>query len=233
MDVTRIADGLWRWSTYYGEWRENVGCLYVEVDDAIVLIDPLVPEEPGEEARFWEALDRDVARCGLPVHVLVTVFWHTRSAARMIERYAARVHAVSGARAVIARRAGQVHETYRGVAELPGGIVAYPTARRNEVVFWLPAHAALATGDVILGAEDGGLRFCPASWLPPGIDHASLRESLQPLRALPVERVLVSRGCSAVKPPAPRRRARTRAPRPCAAALRAARRRRCGRRRPR
>jgi hypothetical protein len=49
-------------------------------------------------------------------------------------------------------------------------------------------------GDVILGADDGGLRLCPESWLPQGHDHARLRASLEPLRALPVERVLVSHG---------------------------------------
>jgi len=194
MDVQRIDDGLWRWNTFFGEWRHEVGSVYIETDDAIVLIDPLVPEEPEEEARFWRALDRDVKRSGAAVHVLVTVFWHTRSAARMVGRYDARVHAVSGARAAIERRAGRVDKTFRGVTTLPGGVVAYPTARRSEVVFWLPAHRSIVPGDVILGADTGGIRFCPQSWLPPAVTHERLRESLQPLRALPVERVLVSHG---------------------------------------
>jgi len=194
MDVVRVGEGLWRWSTYYGEWGETVGCLYVEAEDAVVLVDPLVPEEPGDEERFWGALDRDVRRSGAPVHVLVTVFWHTRSAARMVERYGARVHAVTGARAAIARRAGVVHDAYRSGSTRPGGIVALPTARRSEVVFWLPVHRALVTGDVILGADGGGLRLCPESWLPAGIDHARLRDSLRPLLELPVDRVLVSHG---------------------------------------
>ena len=57
MEVTRIADGLWRWSTYYGEWRDQVGSVYVEADDTIVVVDPLVPEERDEAERFWRALD--------------------------------------------------------------------------------------------------------------------------------------------------------------------------------
>ena len=194
MDVQRIGDGLWRWSTWYGEWRAEVGCLYVEAEDAIVLIDPLVPEEAEEEERFWRALDRDVARADAPVHVLVTVFWHTRSAARMVERYDARVHAMTSARAAIGRRAGRVHETFHPGDALPAGIAAYPTVRRNEVVFWLPAQRALAPGDVLLGDDEGGLRLCPASWLPGRVGQAELRESLRPLLALPVERVLVSHG---------------------------------------
>lgn len=189
-----VDEGLWLWRSRFGEWGHVVGSVYLEADDAIVLIDPLVPEEPAEEERFWRALDGDVARCGVPVHVLVTVFWHTRSAARMRDRYDARVHAVSGARAAIARRAGMVHETFRPGDALPGGCVACATARRSEVVFWLPGHRALVPGDVILGADDGGLRLCPESWLPQGHDHARLRASLEPLRALPVERVLVSHG---------------------------------------
>lgn len=194
MDVLEIAPGLWRWSTYFGEWRHEVGCVYLETDDAIVLIDPLVPEETAEEERFWRALDRDVQRNGAPVHVLVTVFWHTRSTARMVERYDATVHAVSGARAAIATRAGRVDHVFRGVTELPGGVVAYPTVRRNEVVYWLPAHRTIVPGDVILGLDEGGIDFCPESWLPPAVTHERLRASLQPLRALPVERVLVSHG---------------------------------------
>lgn len=194
MDVLQIDDGLWRWSTMFGEWGHEVGCTYLEADDAIVLIDPLVPEEADEEQRFWRALDRDVARRDAPVHVLVTVFWHTRSAARMVERYDARVHAVSGARALVARRAGVVHETFRPGDALPGGVTVYATSRANEVVYWIPAHRALVPGDAILGADDGGLRLCPVSWLPPGHDHARLRASLEPLRELPVRRVLVSHG---------------------------------------
>jgi hypothetical protein len=49
-------------------------------------------------------------------------------------------------------------------------------------------------GDVILGRDGGGLRLCPESWLPAGVDHARLRTVLKPLLDLPVERVLVSHG---------------------------------------
>ena len=107
MEVTRIADGLWRWSTYYGEWRDEVGSVYVEADDAIALVDPLVPEERDEAERFWRALDRDVGRARVRVHVLVTVFWHVRSAAAVVRRYRGRLHAASRARAPVERRAGQ------------------------------------------------------------------------------------------------------------------------------
>ncbi len=50
------------------------------------------------------------------------------------------------------------------------------------------------TGDVILGAEGGGLRFCPESWSPKGGGRVAVRENLLPLLDLSVERVLVSHG---------------------------------------
>jgi len=194
MEVTRIADGLWRWSTYYSDWREEVGSVYVEADDAVVLIDPLVPEEQHEATRFWEALDRDVERAGVPVHVVVTVFWHARSSAEIVRRYDGRLHAVSRARAAIERRTHAVTDVFRPGDRLPGSVEAFASGRATEVVLWIPAHESLVPGDVILGKSGGGLRFCPPSWLPSGVGHAELRSALAPLLELPIERVLVSHG---------------------------------------
>ncbi len=194
MQVTRLAEGLWRWTTYYEEWRDEVGCVYYEAPDAVVLIDPLVPSEQSESARFWETLDRDVKRAGVPVHVLITVFWHARSAGEVVHRYGGRLHAVSRARAAIQRRTNAVTDVFRPGEPLPGGIGALRSGRATEIVYWIPEHRALVPGDVILGRDDGGLRLCPESWLPAGVDHGRLRTALQPLLELPVERVLVSHG---------------------------------------
>ena len=43
MDVLELASGLWRWTTFHEEWREDVGSVYCETADGVVLIDPLVP----------------------------------------------------------------------------------------------------------------------------------------------------------------------------------------------
>ena len=77
MDVLEIAPGLWRWTGYHEEAKEDVGSLYCETEDGVVLVDPLVPPEDAE--RFFGALDREVS--GQQAHLLVTIFWHTRSAA--------------------------------------------------------------------------------------------------------------------------------------------------------
>ncbi len=192
--MTPIADGLWRWTTFYGEWGHEVGCVYYEAPDAVVLIDPLVPEEPREAARFWQALDRDVERTGAPVHVLVTVYWHARSSGEVVRRYRGRLHVPSRARAAVQRRTGAVTDVFRPGDPLPGGVEALASGRSSEVVYWLPAHRTLVPGDVLLGADGGGLRLCPPSWLPSGVGQADVRRTLRPLLELPVRRVLVSHG---------------------------------------
>ena len=92
MNVTQLAPGLWRWTAPHPDWKEgddwerDVGCVYYEAGEATVLIDPLVPEE---RELFFEALDRDVARRGLPLTILLTCVWHERSRDELTERYGA------------------------------------------------------------------------------------------------------------------------------------------------
>jgi glyoxylase-like metal-dependent hydrolase (beta-lactamase superfamily II) len=195
MDAQEIAPGLWRWTAYHDEWKEDVGSVYLETPDEVVLIDPLIPSDDGERERLLHSLDKDLERAGRPAaHVLTTIFWHTRSAREIAGRYGARVWAQSRARAAIARRAGDVTDTFRPGAPLPGGIEALVSGRSTEVVYWIPQHRTLVAGDVILGAEGGGLRFCPESWLPAGTGHRELQAALRPALDLPIERVLVSHG---------------------------------------
>jgi glyoxylase-like metal-dependent hydrolase (beta-lactamase superfamily II) len=128
------------------------------------------------------------------VTVLVTIFWHARSAASLVERYGARVWAPTSVRAAVTRRSGVVTDAFRPGDRLPGGIEVLRTARHGEVVYWIGEHAALVPGDVLLGDGAGGVRMCPESWLPERTTHAVLAESLRPLAELPIERILVSHG---------------------------------------
>jgi len=177
--VESIAPGLRRWTAWHEEWKDEVASLAVDTDDGVVLIDPIDPP-------------RGLARAD---HVLLTVFWHGRSASD-----------VPGA-AVWASKRGVRRLQNRGVqvsgttedGALPGGIRAIPTARDSEVVYWLPHQKAVVVGDVLLGAgakpkaTDDPLRLCPERWLD-GSSHNQLRDSLRPLLELPVQRVLVSHG---------------------------------------
>lgn len=185
MELRELRPGLWRWTAFHPEWKEDVGSVAYEGPDVLVFVDPLLDTD--------DALDGLVARVDKPLAVLVTVFWHARSAHVLARRHRARVLAPAAGTAAVRRRAPTTVPFRPGDA-LPGGIEAIATARANEVVYWIPAHRALVPGDVLLAAPGGGLRMCPASWLPAGrtLDH--LAASLRPLLDLPVARVLVSHG---------------------------------------
>jgi glyoxylase-like metal-dependent hydrolase (beta-lactamase superfamily II) len=167
---------LTRWTAFHDAWREPVGCVAAETTDGLVFIDPLAaPPELGEAA-----------------HTLVTVFFHAREAC-------GRVWAPSRLVRRLANRGVTVTDPFELGDPLPGGIVCHPTARVDEVVYWLPDQRALVVGDVLLGAgakpraTDDPLRLCPERWLS-GPTHDDLRASLRPLLELPVEQVLVSHG---------------------------------------
>jgi glyoxylase-like metal-dependent hydrolase (beta-lactamase superfamily II) len=185
MELREIRPGLWRWVTFHPEWRQDVGSVACEGGDDLVLIDPLLESD--------KALDGLVKRVGKPVSVLVSVYWHTRSADLVARRHRARVLAPSGGKAAVGRRAPTT-ESFRIGDPLPGGVEAFPTVRGSEVVYWIPEHRAVVPGDVLLGADGGGLRLCPQGWLPSGKTQPQLAQSLRPLLDLPVARVLVSHG---------------------------------------
>jgi hypothetical protein len=198
MEVERIAEGLWRWTTRHPEWAPEadwppkVGCVYYEAPDAVVLIDPLVPAEREERDAFWGALDRDVENAARPLAVLLTVFWHERSAQEVADRYdGATLWAHESA---LDRLDARVTNPFRAGARLPGGVEALDADRRDEVLLWIAEHRTLVAGDVLLGAKHGGVRVCPDSWLPDGVDPRDFRAGLERLLDLPIERILVSHG---------------------------------------
>jgi hypothetical protein len=183
MDVQELRPGLWRWTAPHPAWRPNsswprdVACTYAETDDAIVLIDPLVPTGHEEAAGFWRALDRDRDRnAERTVTILLTARWHRRSADAISQRCGAAVWSPG--------------------APLPDGVVAdvFEDGEWREVVFSLPAYAALVFGDVIEGDGRGGLRM-PPDWWPPDMPRtARVRSELARLLRGPIELVLVSHG---------------------------------------
>jgi hypothetical protein len=157
LDVQELKPGLWRWTARHPEWNDReVSSAYLETSESVCLIDPLVPH--GEEDRFFEALDRDVARLGRPLAIVLTNPWHRRSSDELAQRYGAPVHVgVEGG--------------------LPGALQAYPGGMQPEdVVLHAAAQGTLFTGDTLLGAE-----LCPEDWLAEGRAHhvACLRRVLE------------------------------------------------------
>ena len=185
MDVRELRPGLWRWTAAHPEWEHaehwgpEVGSVYAELPDALVMVDPLVPQD--EEDRFWEALDRDVERVGKPVHVLLTVHWHERSVAAVLDRYKATLW----------------RPEEKG--ELPAGAHAEVVKGSDwvEALFFLEPHRALIAGDLLIGKAGGGIEL-PVGWFPKGEQDWAEQELKPELRKrlaeLPVELVVVSHG---------------------------------------
>jgi glyoxylase-like metal-dependent hydrolase (beta-lactamase superfamily II) len=185
MDVRELRPGLWRWTAAHPEWEHaehwgpEVGSVYAELPDALVMVDPLVPQD--EEDRFWEALDRDVERVGKPVQVLLTVHWHERSVAAVLDRYKATLW----------------RPEEKGT--LPAGVHAEVVKGSDwvEALFFLEPHRALIAGDLLIGRAGGGIEL-PVGWFPKGEQDWAEQELKPELRkrlaALPIELVVVSHG---------------------------------------
>jgi glyoxylase-like metal-dependent hydrolase (beta-lactamase superfamily II) len=184
MDVQELRPGLWRWTGAHPEWDHaehwgpEVASVYAELDNAVVVVDPLVPAD--EEDRFWAALDRDVERAGRPLHVLLTVHWHERSVAAVLDRY----------------RADLWRPEEKG--DLPKGVRAETVHGSDwvEALFFLEAHRALVAGDLLIG-RNGGVEV-PVEWFPKDEQQwaaTALKAELRlRLENLPIELVLPSHG---------------------------------------
>jgi glyoxylase-like metal-dependent hydrolase (beta-lactamase superfamily II) len=202
MEVQELRPGLWRWSADHPDWTpeedwpREVASFSYEAPDALVLIDPLVPDD--ERERFFEHLDADVERAQKPVAVVLSIFWHHRSARELAERYDARVWIVDRQHERLAQRVPpELLEQHEARATLPGGIESFDAGRRNDVVLWLPEARALMAGDVLLGNEDGtAVTVCP--WLGDE-DPDEVRASLRPLVVPPGERIQLGPGAPVVE----------------------------------
>jgi glyoxylase-like metal-dependent hydrolase (beta-lactamase superfamily II) len=191
----QLAPGLWRWVVYHPEWKQDVGCVAYTTGPTLVLVDPMLPQSQDESRRFVRALDREVRSRQGPLHVLVTIHWHKRHAAEIVERYATRPGAElwgpSHATGKLDLREERHLDRRR---RLPAGIVPYETRRGEEVVLWLPRVKTLIAGDALLGGRRRPLRVCPQGWLSRGDSRAAVARSLRPLAKLPVRLIVPAHG---------------------------------------
>jgi glyoxylase-like metal-dependent hydrolase (beta-lactamase superfamily II) len=139
--LDELRPGLKRWAAVHPEWKpeedeldesyRDVASLLYRARDALVFVDPLVPDD------LWPALDAEVEAAGAPVVVLTTIRFHERSRDGVAERYRGELDRV------------------------PAGVRSFPAERGNEVALWLEDARAVVFGDAILGDQSGGLRVCP------------------------------------------------------------------------
>ena len=176
MDVQKLRDGLWRWLLPHpawtpdrdrpGGWGQFVGSVYYEAPDALVLVDPLVPAEGAREtAKFWKALDGDVARLALPIVVLIGSVDHGRAADRIAERYRKRGVSVIGSRKIRENVSCRLTADLER-ATLPKGVEAHPVVGMSpgETAYFLRKPRALVFADAVIGAGKGKLAVAPMSW---------------------------------------------------------------------
>jgi hypothetical protein len=184
--LRELRPGLYRWTARHpdaeadpqlgspADWGPDVGSVAYAARDALVLVDPLVPEDRVD---LQTALDDLVRRHEQQVVILTTLQFHRRNREELAARYDA--------------------STSRAKKVLPEGVETVQIRGAGETMVWLPEHGALVPGDRLLGGDSGGLRLCPESWLrylPSKMTQTQLRKALRPFLDLPVEMVLVSHG---------------------------------------
>jgi glyoxylase-like metal-dependent hydrolase (beta-lactamase superfamily II) len=217
LEVTQIADGLWRWTAPHPEWTPEkdkpggwgrmVASVYYEPRageaDALALIDPLAPPAGSAEAvKFWTTLDRDVDRAGLPVVIFVGNGYHPRAAVEFQQRYAAKHGAEIRAHAnAVARLGFEPTRLFGADAPRRTGVEIFPIEglEFGETALFIRRHRALVISDAVIGAGGGRLAVAPESWAGAGEAAVALyrerfRASLRRLLDLDPAIVLPSHG---------------------------------------
>lgn len=186
----RLTRGIGRWVAFHPEWKQDVACGVIDRGGPMILVDPLLPSDTEGEA----ALDGLAARAADdgPPAIVLTVFYHERSAGEILERIPGTT--LWADRESSEKVEAEVTNPFQPQDPLPDGLVAHATARSDEVVVWDPKSRSLFVGDVILGKGPIGIELCPESWLPDGVGLVELKASLTPLLDLPIARVLPGHG---------------------------------------
>jgi hypothetical protein len=204
--MDELAPGIHRWTAPHPEWRprsEEVGSYALVAGEALLLVDPLLPDDADErQAPLLAALELLVAAAAR-VELVVTVPYHTRSTEALFERYAPERPTRIWGHALVRRRLRP--ETPLEVVPMGAAGTAAPIAggaaetytvgrpRRSEHPVYVPELRAAVFGDAVVGAERG-LRF----WYLSSTDDAWYRDvfapTLAPLVERPLKHVLVTHG---------------------------------------
>jgi len=152
------------------DWPQAVPIVRYETDDAVAVIDPLLPPDDDFDAH------------GKPVHVLLTQPAHFRGTADFVGRYRASVWVPP--RAIWRKRANPATTD-----ELPDGVEAIELdGEPQQVVFFIRDHATLVTGDVLSGTGGRLHVFVDEA------DPERLLPSLDTLADLPIDHVIIPHG---------------------------------------
>lgn len=195
----RIAKDLWRWTARHPEWHPGefgaeVASFAARAGDDTLLIDPLLPPDPGP------VLDLIEGNLGERLSILITLPYHVRSSEELRDRYKKDVETTirghPGCAKRLAKKAG--FKPIDPNKELPAGVSAHPIGkpRRNETPLLLPSHRALVFGDAVAEYK-GRLRVWAADRVDDKVERfyrERFNPTLKPLLELDFERVLVTHG---------------------------------------
>lgn len=152
------------------DWDPEVPVVRLETDGEVVLIDPFIPPDDSFDPH------------GKPVRVLLTQPAHYRGTADFVERFGASVW-------VPPRAEWRRRPSPATTAALPDGVTAIELdGEPQQVVFFIPEHATLVTGDVLSGTGGRLHVFVDEA------DAESLLPALKALADLPIERVIIPHG---------------------------------------
>jgi hypothetical protein len=197
--MRELRPGVWHWLSTHPdwdgdeEWPELVSSYAVELEDELLLFDPLsVPDEARRRASAVVLTapyhERDARRLGLPVHTPPADTWQD-----WVEKFGVDPDRVRGMESedLAWLRAGEGSGHFHGPGEWPFGITAYAGRESNDLVLWLPAVSAIVSGDSLSDFGDGldvhlGGRK--------NVTRDDVVERLRPLLDLPVELVLPAHG---------------------------------------
>jgi hypothetical protein len=202
--MEQLTEGLWRWTARHPEWHPGefgaeVACFAARTgggDDALLLIDPLLPGDEAS-AKVLDVLDAEVNG---RVAILITIPYHVRSSEDVWKRYTSDAGTTIHGHPACAKRLSS-RKAFQAIdpdAELPGGVTAHKIGkpRRYEMPLHVPSHDALVFGDAV--AEWQGRLVV---WAADRVDARAERfyrerfnPTLEPLLELQAENVLVTHG---------------------------------------
>jgi hypothetical protein len=195
----KLAKDLWRWTARHPEWHpgefgSEVACFALRTGDDTVLIDPLLPPDPGPVLNLVED------NLGDRLSILITIPYHVRSSEEIWQRFRKQADTSIHGHPACATRLDKTSafKELDPATELPAGITAHPIGkpRRHETPLHVPSHKALVFGDAV-AEVDGKL----VVWATGPVDAKMERfhrerfnPTLEPLLELDFDRVLVTHG---------------------------------------
>jgi hypothetical protein len=202
--MEKLTEGLWRWTARHPEWHpggfgDEVAAFAAQAGDTTLLIDPLLPPDPGPVLEVTDGLVGD------RVAILISIPYHVRSSEELWKRYRKDAEVTIHGHPACTKRLKD-RSAFREIdpaVPLPAGVTAHAIGkpRRHETPLHVPSHDALVFGDAV-AETNGRLVMWAADKVTEKVDRFYRRRfapTLEPLLDLDFDRVLVTHGKPVMK----------------------------------